>query len=398
MNSLKTMASKIRKNRRDGDRRLAPEQIQAFAAELFGNDLHAKRVLSLANGVAGVLRASSLTIHAIGKGLAAAAGANSKHCIKQVDRLLSNRGIDVWDLFATWVPFVVGARKELVVALDWTDFEPDDQTMLGLHLITSHGRATPLVWRTVRKSELRGNQTRHEDEVIERLHAVLPPDVRITLLADRGFGDIMRYAHLEALGWDYVIRFRKNIRVEVRGESRPAHEWLSPTGRAKKLRKALLTEERAEVPAVVCVRAKKMKQAWYLATSLDALGTQKIVSLYGKRFRIEETFRDTKNGQYGLGLSNTHIRQPGRRDRLLLVMAMAYALLTLLGAAGEAAGLDRMLKANTSKRRTMSLFNQGCYWYSAIPNMPDERLRLLMESFEKIVTEQPFCREIFGVI
>ncbi|MGD0103513.1 MAG: hypothetical protein ABSC06_05690, partial [Rhodopila sp.] len=34
---------------------------------------------------------------------------------KQVDRLLSNQNIDVWDAFARWVPHLIGARKEIVV-------------------------------------------------------------------------------------------------------------------------------------------------------------------------------------------------------------------------------------------------------------------------------------------
>ena len=48
--------------------RLAP--IRAFAEVLFDEDLHAKRVESLANGVAGVLNAAMLTIHAIGQAYA----------------------------------------------------------------------------------------------------------------------------------------------------------------------------------------------------------------------------------------------------------------------------------------------------------------------------------------
>ena len=32
------------------------------------------------------------------------AGLKGKHAVKQVDRLLSNSGIDVWDIFARWVP------------------------------------------------------------------------------------------------------------------------------------------------------------------------------------------------------------------------------------------------------------------------------------------------------
>jgi hypothetical protein len=65
----------------------------------------------------------------------------SKHAVKQVDRLLSNEGIPVWRLFASWVPYVVGDRPEIVTALDWTDFDDDDQSTIVLSMITSHGRA-----------------------------------------------------------------------------------------------------------------------------------------------------------------------------------------------------------------------------------------------------------------
>ncbi len=59
-------------------------------------------------------------------------------------------------------------------------------------------------------------------------------------------------------------------------------------------------------------------------------------------------------------LSATRIGEPTRRDRLLLINAFAIALLTMLGAAGEALGMDRLLKSNTSKTRTHSLF-RGLY-------------------------------------
>jgi hypothetical protein len=58
---------------------------------------------------------------------------------------------------------VIGERKEIVAALDWTDYDADDQSTLALFMITSHGRATPLLWRTVVKSELKGWRNEHED-------------------------------------------------------------------------------------------------------------------------------------------------------------------------------------------------------------------------------------------
>jgi hypothetical protein len=146
------------------------------------------------------------------------------------------------------------------------------------------------------------------------------------------------------------------------------------------------------------VKAKNMKEPWCLATSLDALNASGIVSLYGRRFTIEESFRDTKDPRFGMGLSATHIGRTDRRDRLMLIGALAQALLTLLGAASEEVGLDRKLKANTVKHRTVSLFNQGWFWYQAIPTMREEWLRPLMEAFGRIVREQAVCREVFGVI
>jgi len=376
-----------------------PLKVAETIEKIFEDDLHARRVLSLANGVVGVLDAAALSIHAIGRGYAHATGGSEKHGVKQTDRLLGNRGIEVWSLFGAWAGFVVGERKEIVVALDWTEFDADDHATLAGYLITSHGRATPLIWLTVRKSTLKDQRNDHEYKLIERLHECLAADVTITLLADRGFGDQKLYRMLQTLGWDFIIRFRGAIQVEAAdGTRQSAGEWVPSSGRATMLRGARVTRTRTEVPAVVLVHAKNMKEPWCLATTLSASKASDVVKLYGRRFTIEETFRDQKNLRFGLGLSATHIGTPERRDRLLLLAAIAQALLTLLGAAGEACGLDRLMKTNTSTKRTMSLFNQGVNLYAAIPNMKEDRLELLMKAFDASVRRHSIFREIFGVI
>ena len=373
--------------------------ILAYLTSLFAEDLHAKRVLSLAQCTLGVIRAASLAIHAIGIGMAEARGVDPKHAIKQVDRMLSNKGIDVWALFRLWVPFVLGDRRDVVVTMDWTEHDHDDQTTIAINLVTSHGRATPLIWKTVVKSTLKDNRNEYEDEVIRRLHEVVPQGVRVTLLADRGFGDQKLYLMLKELGFHYVIRFRELITVtDANGESHPASEWVPTNGRSRMIREAFVTQDKCPVPAVVCVKEAGMKENWCLATSRTDLGGKDVVELYGKRFTTEENFRDTKDQKYGLGLSATHIGTPVRRDRLLLIAALGQALLTLLGAAGEALGMDRLLKANTAKKRTHSLFRQGLHYYNAIPMMRQERLVPLMEKFAEIVRGQAVCVELFGLI
>ncbi len=373
--------------------------VEGFLSRIFGDDLHAKTVLSLAMGTVGVLHAASLGIHAIGRGLALAMLLDSKHTTKQVDRLLSNGQVFLWQLFPSWVKFVVASRKEIVVALDWTDFDDDDQTTIALYLVTRHGRATPLVWHTVYKSTLKEKRNGYEDEVLECLRDALPKDIKVTVLADRGFGDQKRYEHLRSLGFDYVIRFRQDISLsDGKGPPRPAAEWLAPSGRAAILKDACVTLNKFQVPAVVLVHDKRMKEPWCLATSRSDLSAREVVKLYGKRFTIEETFRDTKDIHFGMGLKATHIGDSGRRDRLLLLGAVAHALLTLLGAAGERCGLDRRLKTNTSNKRQLSLYRQGSFWYQALPNMQPERLELLMRTYDEVLREHAFFGELFGTI
>ena len=83
-------------------------QVHSALEEILGDDLHAKRVTSLAHATLGVIQAGSLAVCMIGHGLAAARDGSSKHATKQVDRLLSNSGIDVDAILARWIPFVLG--------------------------------------------------------------------------------------------------------------------------------------------------------------------------------------------------------------------------------------------------------------------------------------------------
>jgi hypothetical protein len=353
-----------------------------FLSRIFAGNLHAKRIESLANGALGVMTSASLAVSIIGHSLAQARGLIDKHAIKQVDRLLSNRGVVVWEMFAAWVREVIGPRKEIVVAMDWTDFDADDQTTLALNLVTRHGRATPLIWLTVSKDELKDRRNDWEDLCLSRLAEVLPEGVAVTILADRGFGDTKLFAFLDQLGFAYVIRFRGNIHVTAAdGETRAAAEWVGVGGRARKLRDAEVTAARHKVGAVVCVHAKNMKEPWCLAASDGEASAREVMNHYAKRWTIEPNFRDTKDLRFGMGMSALRIADPQRRDRLFLLNAFAIVLLTLLGAAGESLGMDRHLKSNTSKRRTHSLFRQGCLLYDLIPNMPETRLRTLIDRF-----------------
>ena len=69
------------------------DEIMKFVAGLYNADLHAKRVLSLANATLGVLASASLAVHAIGQGLAQAMGTLT---------VVADRGLGIVHCFSTW--------------------------------------------------------------------------------------------------------------------------------------------------------------------------------------------------------------------------------------------------------------------------------------------------------
>jgi hypothetical protein len=154
----------------------------------------------------------------------------------------------------------MNGRSDALVAMDWTDFDHDGQSTLVLSLVTGHGRAAPLLWLSIWKEEIATRRNDYEDACLRRLAEFVPPGCRVTILADRGFGDQKLFAFLGELGFGYVIRFRGNIRVAAEdGETKPPAEWVGKGGRARKLRHARVTAQGRQVGAVVCVHAKGMK-------------------------------------------------------------------------------------------------------------------------------------------
>ena len=156
--------------------------------------------------------------------------------------------------------------------------------------------------------------------------------------------------------------------------------------------------DRYPAATAVCVQDPDMKQAWCLAASSTDATAKQLTGLYGRRWGIECTLRDTKDLRFGMGRGTIHVNSAERRDRLWLINAFAVVLLTLLGAAGEALGYDRMLKTSTVKRRVHSLFRQGCMLYDLLPATRDAWLAALMQRFSQMLQDQPLFADVLGPV
>ncbi len=75
---------------------------------------------------------------------------------------------------------------------------------------------------------LKNNRARYEDQMLSKLKEVLPNDVKLTLLTDRGFADQKFFNFLEnELKFNFIIRFKKGTELtNSKGETKKAGEWL----------------------------------------------------------------------------------------------------------------------------------------------------------------------------
>jgi hypothetical protein len=105
-----------------------------------------------------------------------------------------------------------------------------------------------------------------------------------------------------------------------------------------------------------------------------------------------------KDIHFGMGLSETSISDPGRRDRLLLISAISVFILTVLGTVGEKLGMDRYLKVNTVKHRTMSVFRQGSHYYEQIIRITSEELKKILDCLLELLDDDKNLKEILWVI
>ena len=79
------------------------------------------------------------------------------------------------------------------------------------------------------------------------------------------------------------------------GETHTAAAWVQAGGRAGVLRGAEVTADRYQVGTMVWVQDPDMKQAWCLAASSPDATAKQLAGLYGRRWGIECTLRDSKD-------------------------------------------------------------------------------------------------------
>jgi hypothetical protein len=311
---------------------------------------------------------------ALGRAMPGATAA--KHCIKRVDRFLGNAQVEVDAVFESLFRACCPAQGEVVVLADWTDRRWCQQLVLAL---SRNGRALPFLCITVPKGEAAGEQKgamiAAEAKALELLEQFCPAGRKPIVIADRGFGNSRWLEEVQKRGWHFVQRMACNHYVEVEEHIGSLAELgIRKSSLPKSWGWGTLGEKHWGKVRLVTARDKKAAEPWLLLTNMDHLTSKEVCDLYAKRFWIEEMFRDLKNRELGLGMDRVCLSTVERFDRHFLVIALAYVFLCAFGAVAEVARFADQLKANTVKRRVLSLAKIGAYCVGLITCTLDQAM------------------------
>lgn len=317
--------------------------------------LHAKNRQTLAVLMAALLVTGRAGVAALGRGIQSRTA--FKHSIKRVDRFLGNDNVVVCDwckaLFAT----VVGPRKSVKIAIDWTKIGPWPVLVAS---VVIRRRGIPIYWATCDFRKLQRSQNAFENSFLVVLRDIIPRNVNAILLFDRGFRRVSLVKHIKSLGFHFVIRSCSDAHImTAAGDKIALRGLMLSSGIVKDFGHVMATMDKPEDVRLVAVFDRDQKEPWLLFSDLD-LPARDIVALYGRRFTIEEFFRDSKNSRFGWSLGQYKLKnRPDRLDRLFLVVVATYFLVSIIGLHLEHIRLDAKFKANTSKQKTHSIFQLG---------------------------------------
>ena len=352
--------------------------------------LRKSQAKTLAALVAAALGSPRLTLAGLGRQIAGPVCV--KHKIKRVWRFITNPRVEPLDVCRAVVHRLVRRHvrklkgRPLLVSFDWTKIRSVHVLMAA---VVIQGRAIPLCWGSYADKTLGKSQNALEEALLLALKDMLGPDVKVILLADRGFGRTELGRFCQRVGFDYIIRIKNKVTVKfndqnVRLDRDPVHRGVC------ELHRDVLYRQHGPVKQHIVIRwkkglPKKSDQPWYLMTHLDLPGDSKqaarrISDLYARRFDIEELFRDAKSGQFGYALGQTRITRPDRLDRLLLILVLAYLLLIGLGLWAKR-NLPPRRWCSNNRRDECSAFTIGRL---LLDQRPVSRHRLLLELLANI--------------
>jgi len=343
--------------------------------------MHVIRQKAVIDCVQSLARGSTATVTSIGRGIHS--NTYEKHSIKRADRLLSNPHLlreqtliygAICRLFCT--------AKHPTISIDWSDLDDCKRHFLLRAALSFEGRTITL-YQEIHPLSTKEKPAVHQ-RFLQRLSQLLPTNCKPVIVTDAGFKTPW-FRQIEALGWFFVGRVRKPCFYSIdNGKHWQCISLLyaKATQQPKQYQAQIamkmpftctltLYKQKAQgrhaLNADGSIKASKKSQAnaransdpWLLASNIPKTRQhgKKIVAIYRQRMQIEESFRDVKSTQFGLGFEQNCTTKHNRLSNLLLLVTLASFALILVGVGVVVAKKHWQFQANTEREKRVLSFH-----------------------------------------
>jgi hypothetical protein len=327
-----------------------------------------------------------------------------RHRLKRVDRMLSNKHLaqERISIYRSLARRVLQKQTHFGIIVDWSDLLADGSQHVLRAALVAQGRAIVL-YEEVHPTSRYGTLAVHR-RFMATLRSVLPAHCKPVIITDAGFRATW-FKMLNGLGFAWIGRIRnrdmvraadggqwrgcKQLYADTRGQPRDLggfeYARANPLPCRLVMLKKVSKQRRHKTAAGNKTRSSQSKkhsagqsEPWLLAVapSLSALGAAKIIAMYAGRMQIEQTFRDLKNGQWGMGLCHSQTRQPARIANLLLIAALVGLALWIIGLCARAAGYRIQYGSKAKAATTVSILTLARHWLTEIQPRPLRRCQL----------------------
>lgn len=273
---------------------------------------------------------------------------------RRLERWLDNERLDWQACCRAWAGWVLrryqGTRLILLV----------DETKLGQHLsvmvvgVAYRGGCVPLAFWCYAPNAWPLGQVDLILTLLSWIAPAVPPALTPLVQADRGIGTSPALLRgITALGWHFLVRVQKTTRLKREAAPEcPLAALVSAAGQTWCGQGAVFKNAGWLSCRVLVLWGQRYRESWCLVTNHPDISGW----AYGWRYWQEASFRDLKSD--GWQWQTSRIWTPAHANRLLLVLALAYAWVLTLGSLTLT---DTALARQVSKgrRAAYSLFRLG---------------------------------------
>jgi len=357
--------------------------VKGFLHKLLSSVIHKKRLTTLIILVTGLIQWKRLSITELGRGINL--NIQERSAIRRADRFVGNRKLrrERAAIFRQHAGILVGSRRRPKIIVDWTHI-PNTKLHALRAALVAKGRALTLYEEVHLEKNL--SNAKVEKKFLDTLNSFLPANCKPIIITDAGFRNPW-FKKIFALEWDFVGRVRGTHKYY------DGKRWfacrdllLKATKAGKYVGEVILCKKNSITTSLYLIKEKNKKrlqriqdkkekmsgtdkseyrrsatEGWLLASSIKGKNSAaKVIKIYKMRMQIEEAFRDLKSSQYGFGFEKAHSKDRKRVEVLLLIAMFASLIAWLTGYVVEQMKLNYQFQVNSTKRRTLSLFNLGC--------------------------------------